>query len=150
MSKMNCKRVFLGGLVAGIVFIVLGFASYFIYLGDAWKGVMEELGYPLSDSVGMYVFSIVSCFVVGILAVWLYAAIRPRYGAGPGTGVLAGFIFWILSVLLPYISFGTIGMFPVRLLIIDGLIGLVIMIVATLLGAWVYREESEQGASNQT
>ncbi|MBN1832312.1 MAG: DUF1761 domain-containing protein [Deltaproteobacteria bacterium] len=150
MSKMNCKRVFLGGLVAGIVFIVLGFASYFIYLGDAWKCVMEELGYPLSESVGMYIYSIVGCFFVGILAVWLYAAIRPRYGAGPGTGVLAGFVFWVLSVLLPYISLGAFGMFPARLLIIDCLIALVIIIVATLLGAWVYREESEQVGSSQT
>lgn len=145
MSKMNWKRVFLGGLVAGIVFIVLVFASYFIYLGDAWKCVMEELGYPLSESVGMYIYSIVGCFVVGILAVWFYAAIRPRYGAGPATAVLAGFVFWVLSVLLPYISISTLGMFPVRLLIIDCLIALVIMVVATFLGAWVYREESEQG-----
>ena len=144
MNKMNWKRVFLGGLVAGIVFIVLGFASYYIYLGDAWKSVMGKLGYPLSESVGMYIYSIVGCFVVGILAVWFYAAIRPRYGAGPGTAVLAGFVFWILSGLLPYVSFSTLGMFPLRLLAIDCLIALVIMVVATLLGAWVYREESEQ------
>ena len=141
---MNWKRVFIGGLVAGIVFIVLGFASYFIYLGDAWKSVMEGLGYPLSDSAGMYIFSIVGCFVAGIIAVWLYAAIRPRYGAGLGTAVRAGFVFWILSALLPYISFSTLGMFPVKLLTIDCLITLIVMIVATILGAWVYCEDAEQ------
>ena len=55
MNKMSWKRVFLGGLLAGIVFIVLGFASYYVYLGDAWKSVMEELGYPLNESIGMYI-----------------------------------------------------------------------------------------------
>jgi hypothetical protein len=145
MNKINLKRVLLGGVVAGIVFLVLGFASYFLYLGDEWKGVMEDLGYPIDETAGMYIYSIIACFVVGILAVWLYAAIRPRFGAGPKTAFLAGFVFWILSGLFAYISFGTTGMFPINLLIIDCLIYLVTVIVATLLGAWVYREETHQG-----
>lgn len=144
MNKINLKRVLLGGVVAGIVFLVLGFASYFLYLGDEWKAVMEDLGYPIDETAGMYIYSIVACFVVGILAVWLYAAIRPRFGAGPKTAFIAGFVFWILSGLFAYISFGTTGMFPVNLLIIDCLIYLVTVIVATLLGAWVYREETQQ------
>ena len=145
MSKINLKRVFIGGLVAGIVILVLGFASYFLYLGDEWKPVMEDLGCPMQETTGMYIFSIISCFVVGILAVWLYAAIRPRFGAGPKTAFIAGFVFWILSGLLAYISFGTTGLFPINLLIIDCLIYLVIVIVATFLGAWVYKEETQQG-----
>jgi hypothetical protein len=143
MSKMNWIRVFLGGLLAGVVIIVLGFASSFIYLGDAWKSVMDTLGYPINETVGMYISSIIGCFVVGIIAVWLYAAIRPRFGAGPKTAMLAGFVFWILSALLPYLSLGSTGMFPANLLIIDCLIGLVIMVVATLLGAWIYKETSQ-------
>ena len=144
MSKMNLKRVFLGGLLAGVAFIVLGFASYFIYLGNAWKSAMETLGFPMTETAAMYISSIIACFVVGILAVWLYAAIRPRFGAGAKTAVLAGFIFWILSILLPYLSFGSTGMFPVDLLVIDGIIGLVVLVVATLLGAWIYQEPSKQ------
>lgn len=144
MSKINLKRVFVGGLVAGIVFLILGFASYLFILGDEWKTVMDDLGYPIQETAGMYIYSIIACFVVGIIAVWLYAAIRPRFGAGPKTAFLAGFVFWVLSGLLAYISFGTTGMFPVNLLIIDCLIYLVTVIVATLLGAWVYREETQQ------
>ena len=49
MSKINLKRMLLGGVVAGIVFLVLGFASYFFYLGDEWKAVMEDLGYPTTE-----------------------------------------------------------------------------------------------------
>ena len=144
MSKMNLKGVFLGGLVAGIVFLVFGMASYFLYLANEWKPVMDDLGAPINETAGMYVFGIIFCFIVGIVAVWLYAAIRPRFGAGPKTAFLAGFVFWILSGLFAYITFGMTGLFPVNLLIIDCLIYLVTVIVATLLGAWVYREETPQ------
>ena len=144
MSKINYKRVFLGGLVAGIVFIVLGFASYFIYLGNEWKSVMETLGYPISETVGMYIISIIGCFVVGFIAVWLYAAIRPRFGAGAKTAIIAGFVFWILNGLLVYLSLSSLGMFPTNLLVIDCVIYLVTVVVATILGAWVYQEQSQQ------
>jgi len=122
--------------------MVLGFASYFIYLGNAWEPVMESLGFPMEETAWMYISSIISCFIIGIIAVWLYAAIRPRFGARPITAIIAGFIFWILSVLLPYLSFGSIGMFPAGLLAIDAIIGLVILVVSTLLGAWIYQEPS--------
>src|SRR5207249_3963498 len=36
-------------------------------------------------------------FLVGIFAVWLYAAIRPRYGAGPKTALCAGAAVWGLG-----------------------------------------------------
>ena len=143
MSKMNWKRVFLGGLLAGVVIIVLGFASYFLYLGDAWKPTMESLGYPMQETALMYIFSIIGSFVVGILAVWLYAAIRPRFGAGAKTAVTAGFFFWILSGLLPDLSLGSMGMFPANALIIDCITTVVIIVVATLLGAWIYKEPSQ-------
>ena len=38
-------------------------------------------------------------FLVGIFAVWLYAAIRPRYGAGPKTALCAGAAVWGLGYL---------------------------------------------------
>jgi hypothetical protein len=79
--------------------------------------------------------------IVGILAIWLYSAIRPRYGAGPKTAAIAGIAFWILSVLLTYISYDAMGMFPTKVLVIDGLTGLVILVVATLVGACVYKEQ---------
>jgi hypothetical protein len=143
MSKMNWKRVFLGGLLAGVVIIVLGFVAYFIYLGNIWKPVMESIGYPMEETAGMYISSIIASFVVGILAVWLYAAIRPRFGAGAKTAVIAGFFFWILSGLFPDLSLGSMGMFPANALIIDCITYLVIIVVATLLGAWIYKEPSQ-------
>jgi len=141
MGKTNWNRVFLGGLLAGVVIIVLGFAAYAIYLEKLWTPAMEALGLSSQMSVGLYIFAVVISLIVGILAIWLYSAIRPRYGAGVKTALIAGIAFWVLSGLLTYISYGVMGMFPTNLLVIDGLTGLVILVVATLVGAWVYKEQ---------
>ena len=52
MGKTNWNRVFLGGLLAGVVMIVLGFATYAIYLDKLWTPAMEALGLPTQMSVG--------------------------------------------------------------------------------------------------
>jgi hypothetical protein len=143
MGKTNWNRVFLGGLLAGLVSIVIGFATWAIYLGNLWTPALEGLGHPLQESGGVYVLAVVMSFVGGILAVWLYSAIRPRYGAGAKTAVIAGFAVWLFGGLLPAISYGSMGLFPGNVLVIDSLTYLVVLIVSTLAGAWVYREQAQ-------
>jgi hypothetical protein len=36
-------------------------------------------------------------FIYGIVLVYLYAAIRPRFGAGPSTAVQAGILMWLIA-----------------------------------------------------
>ena len=141
MGKTNWARVFLGGLVAGVVLLVLGFAAYAIYLEELYTPAIEALGLSTQITAWTYILAVVMSLVSGILAVWLYSAIRPRYGVGPKTAVIAGIAFYVLSGLLPAISLGSMGMFPVNTLVIDGISALVICIVATLAGAWVYKEQ---------
>jgi len=143
MGKINGSRVFLGGLLAGIVMFILGSASFVMYLGKLYEAALQALGRPLTATAGMYVLAFIMSLIGGILAVWLYAAIRPRFGAGAKTAIIAGFFIWVIGSLFPSISMGTMGFFPTNLLVIDGISGLVIYIVATLLGAWVYKEQSQ-------
>ena len=144
MGKTNWMRVFTGGLLAGIVFFILGWAAYATYLGKLWSSALEALGHPLSTmTFGDYAFAIVGSLVGGILAVWLYSAIRPRYGAGAKTAVCAGLFFWALGSLFPSISLGSMGLFSANLLVIDSLTSLVGSVVGTLLGAWIYKEQSQ-------
>ncbi len=142
MGKTNWTRVLIGGLLAGVILNVLGFGTWAVYLGKGWRAAVAALGRPLPESVGFLVLAIVLYFVIGILAVWVYAAIRPRCGAGPKTALLAGLVVWLLSGLLPTFSWGSMGLFSVRLLTIDVLTYLVILVVATLLGAWLYKDET--------
>jgi len=89
MGKINFGRVILGGIVAGIVGDILGYLVDGLMLAPQWAAGMKALGRPELSVSQSVAFSIIG-LVYGILMVWLYAAIRPRYGPGPQIAVLAG------------------------------------------------------------
>ena len=138
MGKTNWVRVFLGGVVAGIVIIVLEMIAGRIYLGKIWAPVLENLN--LQGSIGLLIVGLIMWIVLGILSVWLYSAIRPRYGAGVKTAVIAGVFVWIVRELFPDIEFGSWGLYPANLVVDDGATTLVSCIVGTIIGAWIYKE----------
>jgi hypothetical protein len=141
VGKINWTRVLIGGLVAGVVVNVLSFAAWAIFVRRDLSAALDALGQPLQETVGTSVLMVVLGFVAGILLIWLYAAIRPRYGAGPGTAALAGVAAGVLLV-IPNIGWGSmIRAIPAGVWAIDAVDTLVVSVVATLLGAWVYKEE---------
>lgn len=81
-------------------------------------------------------------FLVGIFAIWLYTAIRPRYGAGWKTALCAGSAVWGFGYLLSSVTPVALNLFPSRLMAIGLTVGLVEVLAATLAGAWLYREET--------
>jgi len=80
--------------------------------------------------------------MVGLFAIWLYAAIRPRYGAGLKTAIVAGAAVWALGYVANTIPAAAMHIFPRRLLALGLVAGLVEALVATVLGAWLYKEAS--------
>ena len=143
MGKINGIRVLIGGLVAGVVINVLQFAAWALFVRPGLSAALEALGRPLQESAGTNVLWGVWGFVVGILLIWLYAAIRPRYGAGPRTAAVAGIAAGLLLGLIPDIAWGSmLRLIPARVWAIDAVDTLVIAVVATLLGAWVYKEQA--------
>jgi hypothetical protein len=143
MGKINWTRVLLGGLIAGVVANVLQFAVWVPLVGRSLNAALETLGHPMQETVGTTVLMVVLIFVAGILAIWLYAAIRPRYGAGPGTAALAGIAAGLLMGVFPDIAWGLfLRLIPARVWVMDAVFSLVVIVIATVLGAWVYKEET--------
>jgi hypothetical protein len=140
MGKTNWKRVFLGGVLAGIILNILGFAAMAIYLREIWKPAVEAINPNFQETVGFWIFWIVFYFAMGIIAVWLYSAIRPRYGAGYKTAAIAGLACWVLWGLAYAAISASFGLFTACCLVVDTATTLVMMIVAALVGAWVYKE----------
>lgn len=139
MGKINWGRVILGGLLAGVVVNVFeGVAARFLM--EDYRAALAALGKTMEESAAMMAFFLLFGFVYGIFAVWLYAAIRPRYGPGPTTAAWAGFAVWFIGYLLPTLGYAAFDLFPARLLTIGVLVGLVETILATVLGAWLYKE----------
>jgi hypothetical protein len=139
MGKINWSRVLLGGLLAGLAINVVETVSGMVYMDDM-KASLEAHGLSMNESAAMMIFWVVYGFVWGIAAIWLYASVRPRYGAGPKTAVITGVGFWFIGYFLPMIGWSSIGLYPASMLTTWTLLGLVEMIVATLLGAWIYKE----------
>lgn len=75
--------------------------------------------------------------MMGIWAVWLYSAIAPRYGAGPRTACIAGVAWWIIKSLQSAKWVG-IGLIPRRVVLIPLATTLVVAVVASVLGGWIY------------
>jgi hypothetical protein len=145
MGKINWTRVLIGGLIAGVVIDVLWFVAWGLFIRPSLSAALLALGRPMQEAVSTTVVLVVLGFVFGILAIWLYAAIRPRYGAGPGTAALAGVAAGLLLGVFPDIGWGlTLRLIPARVFAADAVVSLVAMVIATLLGAWVYKEQAEE------
>ena len=140
MGKTNWTRVFLGGLLAGVVLNILNFAALAIYLKNLWNPALEAVNPAFQETTAFQAFWVIFHFVSGILAVWLYSAIRPRYGAGPKTALIAGLAVWILQGLSFGVISGSFGLFPSKVLVIDAITILVTIILSTLAGTWIYKE----------
>ena len=135
------SRVLLGGLLAGLVINLFEFVLNAIVLKDAWAETMRRLGITGEMTVTQIVLFDLWGFAMGILAVWTYAAIRPRFGSGPKAAGLAGLIMWAAGYALSLAPPVILHMFPKRLVAVVLAVGLVEIIVATIAGSAVYKEE---------
>ena len=141
MGKINLVRVILGGLVAGFVINIGEFLLNEPILGSRWRAAMESLNRPPIGSQAITFFVILG-FALGIGAVYLYAAIRPRFGAGPRTAVCAGLLVWFFAYLYTSVGMIAMGLLPRSLLLIGVAWGLLEVPIATVFGAWLYKEEA--------
>jgi len=140
--KINVSRVALGGLVAGvIIFIVTGVVNGGILRGEfeIWAQEMGGLIHPLSQSCSLVVWSLMN-LIHGTAGVWIYAVIRPRYGVGPRTALLAGFMLWIVSKLAVALDFLALGILPERLIAGQVIGSFVAIMLGVFVGAWLYKE----------
>jgi hypothetical protein len=139
MGKINTGRVILGGLIAGLIFNIFEDVLNGWYLANVWPEVMRNLGLPKVDQFGIIEFNLMG-FLLGIAAVWIYAAIRPRFGAGPRTAVYAGILTWFTAVFVGDSAPSIMGVYPMATAFVLVVVGLVECVVGTLAGAYFYKE----------
>jgi pimeloyl-ACP methyl ester carboxylesterase len=141
MGKISVGRVIGGGLLAGLVINIFEFLVNGLWLAADWEAVMRALGKgPASGPLQTTIF-IVWGFIMGVFAVWLYAAMRPRFGAGPKTACIAALATWFSGYVLAMVPPAIMDMFPARLMAIGIAVGLVEIVLGTQLGAYIYKEE---------
>jgi hypothetical protein len=139
VGTINIGRVVIGGIVAGVVINASEFVANTLVLGPDMEQAMAKMNLPPVGGSAMGVFTALG-FALGFVALWLYAAIRPRYGAGPKTALCAGATVWFLAYFYGTVGMAVMGMFPARLMAIGLVWGLVELLVASVAGAYFYKE----------
>ena len=141
---INTKKVLLGGFVAGVVMNAIDFVVNGYLLAARMKAETDAFKPGLSDQMmsGKAVAGyIVMDFVLGILLVWTYAAIRPRFGPGIRTASYAALLFWILTMIF-LSGYMHMGMMSAGLWWTFAVIGLVNYLLSAWAGAKFYTEDS--------
>jgi hypothetical protein len=140
---INNARVITGGLAAGLVLNILDFLSNMFIMATRFKTELDALNPGLmakmEEPAAMGAF-IALDFVFGLLLVWTYAAIRPRFGAGVGTAVKAGILAWAVSGTTWFFTVA-MGLFSIHFFLLSAAISLVSMLISAYVGAMLYKED---------
>jgi hypothetical protein len=140
MGRINIGRVLLGGIVAGIVADGLGFLVDGVWLDSRWSDGMLALGRS-EFSPNQWIWFNLLGLLSGIVLIWIYAAIRPRFGAGVGTALMAGFAVWVVGSLIPNLSIMWIGgLFSRHLTAFTTAGALGEILIGAVAGAALYKE----------
>jgi hypothetical protein len=139
VGSINTGRVVIGGIVAGLVINASEFVVNTLVMGSEMEKAMARMNLPALGGSAMAVFTALG-FAIGIVTLWLYAAIRPRYGAGPKTALCAGAAVWFLAYVYGTVGMTVMGMFPLNLMAIGLVWGLGELLLAAVAGAYFYKE----------
>jgi len=140
-SKINCKRVVLGGILGGVVWnlwsiiINMAFLAKRYATAQAAGEFLKEPRYP-----GFVVWYMLLLIVLAIGLAWLYAASRATLGAGPLSALKVGLVVGLIGS-VPF-NFAESAWAPISRFFPLGwtLEGLGGCILATLFAGWYYRE----------
>jgi hypothetical protein len=131
---VNTRRILLGGLLAGSVIVI----------GEAVRQAIVTSAAPSSGGampLGVFVLRSVS---LGIFCLLLYAAVRPRLGAGVKTALTVGVLVFLVGTLFPPFGLTMQAFAPARLLLETIIWNAIQLPLATVAGAWLYREGASE------
>jgi hypothetical protein len=141
---INTSKVLVGGLVAGIVMNVSGFVVQGMLLGKRMEDEMVAVAPTLQGrgmGPGAMTGRVLTSFAVGVLLVWLYAAMRPRFGPGMKTAAYAAFAVWLCGFLF-YLDWLYLGMMSPTMYAITSVVMAITLLAAAGLGAMIYKEDT--------
>jgi len=139
VSHMNLGRVILAGLLAGLVINIGETLLNTVVAGQAMEAALGARNLPPVAGAQIGGFVLIA-FLLGIFTIWVYAAIRPRFGAGPKTAVIAGLAVWFFAYAYRSAALVLMGFLPLSVTLFGLAWGLVEIVLASVAGAWAYTE----------
>jgi hypothetical protein len=151
MNEIKIKRMLLAGLAMFVVWVAVELLVEHvmarILLGqtsqELWHQVIELREWnPLNYWVNTFI-SLLNCTIL----IWLYASLRPMYGVGTRTALITSAFGIILGFSL-FINFINLGLFPLKLGLMEAVFEAIEFPIAMIAGAGVY--EGQEKWSSET
>lgn len=138
---MNFGRIVGGGLAAGVVANIIDGCGNVVFLGARWQSETDAIkpGLYAASGQSSMIGWITTDFLLGFLIIWLYAAMRPRFGPGPRTAIVAAVVVWFATRAY-FASYIFLGFFSTGLIGIASFIALVALVAGAQVGGRVYQE----------
>jgi len=114
MGTINVRKMVVAGLVAGLVLLVFDFITGSMLFSGPMATALAARNLDLASLEGAVPVFLGMDIVYGLLIAFVYAAIRPRFGAGPKAGLIAGAVVWASSA-IAQINTSAMGFIPLGL-----------------------------------
>ena len=140
MNRIRTSRLDLAGLVTLLVFILLellweGVIGTVLF-GDQLAALRISEGIP-DWSFGEHILNLTVALFNCFIMIWLYASLRPMFGVGPRTALIAS-AFVFAFVFAFYINYANLGYISYRLGLVYAVDLIVELPLALIAGAQVY------------
>jgi hypothetical protein len=142
MTKINWVRLLLGGIVATVILFLSDGVFHEHLLHHDWDAVYSALGaHEATTEHGIKILYFL-IFEIGraFTAVFIYVLMRPFFGPGPKTAVMAAIVGWLAFSVTGPAQFIPLGFYSTALWGKVAGLHLVTSIVATLAGALLYKD----------
>jgi len=145
MNEINVKRMLLAGLAMLVVWVVVEvlveqvFARILFGISsqEMWLQVIELREWSAQTFWINSFIALVNC----TLMIWLYASLRPMYGVGTKTALVTSAfgVIWAFSLFINLIN---LGLFPLKLGLIEATFEAIEFPIAMIAGASIYEGEA--------
>jgi hypothetical protein len=141
MAQINTGKVIAGGVAGAVALVVIDYLVNGVWLASRWTAQTAKLNPSLdmmstNSTIGYVVVDI----ILAMMIVWLYAAMRPRFGPGSRTAMLAALYVWAIAAVFNSM-FVVSGMYSLKLVCVSLAGTLVGMLAAGYIGGMMYKEE---------
>jgi hypothetical protein len=147
MNEIKITRMLLAGLAMLVMWIALevlveGVIAD-IFLGQSssemWREVIDVGDWTGLNALVSILVAIVNCMIM----IWLYASLRPMYGVGTKTALIASafFVIWVYSL---FVNVVNLGLIPEKVAILEAVFESIEIPIAMLVGASVYEGQEKE------
>lgn len=142
MARINVGRVILGGLVAGVVANGLDYVINRFLLSNEANEMVQRLNLKADQAEGSWLTWLVVDFIYGLLLVFTYAAMRPRFGPGPKTATIVAGCYWAAFTAV-FAGLTAMGIYTPAGFIKTAAFSIASSLIPALVGASLYKEAED-------